>query len=95
MADALAECIVGLDLGGELALGIDGEGQGDVVALGAVSSVELAKTVEGLDGALVGEDGIAVVVAYLFFCPWCRTSGALTAAWKLQAWKGRGKSKRT
>ena len=32
-ADALAESIVGLHLGGQLALRIDGERQGDAVAL--------------------------------------------------------------
>ena len=32
-ADALAEGVVGLHLGGQLALRIDGEGQGDAVAL--------------------------------------------------------------
>ena len=33
-ADALAEGIVSLDRGGQLALRIDGEGQGDVVVSG-------------------------------------------------------------
>ena len=33
-ADALAESVVGFDFSVQLALGIDGEGQGDVVLLG-------------------------------------------------------------
>ena len=36
-ADALAEGVVGFDLSGELALRIDGEGQGDAVLPGRIS----------------------------------------------------------
>jgi hypothetical protein len=64
-AYALAECVVGFYFGGELALGVDGEGELDVVGFGEVLS-ELAEDVEVGDGGLVGEYGVAVVVAELF-----------------------------
>jgi len=44
-ADALAECVVSLDGGGEFALGIECEGELDVVVLCVVLS-ELAEDVE-------------------------------------------------
>jgi hypothetical protein len=61
-ADALAEGVVGFYLGGEPALGIDGEGHGDAFALGELVG-EVVEDFEGSDGGLVGKDGIAVLVA--------------------------------
>ena len=63
-ADALAQCVVGLDQAGELALGIDGEGQCEPAALGERFSV-LGQIAAGIDGDLVGEDVVAIVVADL------------------------------
>src|SRR6266702_977108 len=64
-ADALAEGVVGLDLGGQLALRVEGERQGDSVALGELFS-ELGQDIGSGNGDLVGEDFVAVVVAELF-----------------------------
>jgi len=61
-ADALAEGVVRLDRRSELALGIDGEGQGDTVALSELLR-ELAQGGGADDGDLVGEDLVAVLVA--------------------------------
>jgi len=63
-ADALAECVVSLDGGGEFALGIECEGELDVVVLCVVLS-ELAQDVERGDGGLAGKDGVAIIVAQL------------------------------
>ena len=61
-ADALSEGVVVFDLLGEAAHRIDGEGQGDAVG-GGEALRELLELVRGLDGDLVGENLIAVVVA--------------------------------
>jgi len=60
--DALAEVPVVFDLLREASHGIDGEGQCDAVG-GGEALRELLKLVEGLDGDLVGENRIAVIVA--------------------------------
>ena len=61
-ADALAEGVVGFDFCSQLAHGIDGEGQGDAVLRGKLLR-ELLEIAGGLDGGLVGEDLVAIVVA--------------------------------
>ena len=61
-ADALAEGVVGFDFLGEPTHGIDGERQGDAMG-GGEALGEVLELAEGLDGNLVGEDGVAVVVA--------------------------------
>ena len=63
-AYALAEGVVGFDCGGERALRVDGEGQDDLVAGGELLR-EIQEVFAG-DGGLVGEDGVAVVVAQFF-----------------------------
>ena len=61
-ADALAEIAVIFDKLREPTHGIDGKGQGDSV-LGGEALRELLEIDGGLDGNLVGEDLVAVVVA--------------------------------
>ena len=61
-ADALAERVVGFDVGGKLALRVEGEGQVDAFAPGELFS-EVAEDFGAGDGGLVGEDGVAVLVA--------------------------------
>lgn len=63
-ADALAEGVVGFDEGGEVALGVDGEGQDDLVIVCELLR-ELAQDIERGDVGLVGEDGVAVFIADL------------------------------
>src|SRR5580698_1426081 len=63
-ADPLSERIVGLDLCGQLALRVNGEGKRNAVALCKTLS-ELGKLRERLDGALAGECCVAIVVAEL------------------------------
>jgi len=61
-AGALGEGDVGVDIVGQLALGIDGEGQAEAVALGELLG-EFGQRVGVVDGALIGEDLVAVFVA--------------------------------
>ena len=61
-ADALAERVVGFHFFGQVAHGIDGEGQGDAV-LGGPFLRELLEIAGSLDGRLIGEDVVAIVVA--------------------------------
>ena len=60
-ADALTESVIGFDQCNELALGVDGKGQGDVV-VGRKLLGELGKGVKADNGWLAGEDGVAVLV---------------------------------
>jgi len=64
-SDALAQGVVSFDGGGELALGIDGEGELNVAAFREVLS-ELAEDFDRGNRGLAGEDGVAVVVTKLF-----------------------------
>ena len=64
-ADFLAEGVVGFDLGGQFAVGVQGEGKGEFVAGGEFFS-EVAQVLERGDGRLVGEDFVAVFVTELF-----------------------------
>ena len=61
-ADTLTEGVIGFDLGGEFALGVNGKGQRDALALCELVS-EVAKDFGAGDGGLIREDGVAVLVA--------------------------------
>jgi len=61
-ADALAERVIGLDQFGQLALGIDGEGQGEVAAGGKLFS-EIAQDIRADDRGLIRKDLVAILVA--------------------------------
>ena len=62
-AGALADVVVGLDVGGELALGVEGKRQGDAVGLGKLVS-ELPQQVRVVvEGGLISEDLVAVLFA--------------------------------
>ena len=63
-AELHAEVVVGLDGVGELVLRIDDEGQGYAVLLREFLG-EGAQVVLGFDAGLIGEDGVAVVIAEL------------------------------
>lgn len=61
-AGSAGEFVVGLDGGRQSTLGIDREGQRDSVG-GGEALRELLELVEGLNGGLIGEDGVAIIVA--------------------------------
>ena len=62
---ANAEVVVGLDCGGELALRINSNRQNDAVTAGELLG-KIAQHIQIVDRGLVGEDGVAVVVAEFF-----------------------------
>ena len=81
-ADALAEGVVGLDLGSQLALRVDGERQRDAALLREFLS-ELAQSVQVDDGGLVGENRVAILIAQFLLL--VSNQRALMAACMLQA----------